>query len=115
MYIHCIRAVHVLVYDCRQYTASWSHVSVTPCPPLVCFPSGAHREGCCSGQIKHSLPPSLPHSVALQVRAEKDALAKKLKSMESKIMKGESKGGLDKVTKKKEEELRRKEEELEKR
>ena len=70
----------------RQYKTSCAHPAVPPCFPF-----------------------------ALQVRAEKDALAKKLKSMESKIMKGESKGGLDKVTKKKEEELRRKEEELEKR
>jgi len=35
--------------------------------------------------------------------------------MESKIMKGEAKGGLDKITKKKEEELRKKEEELQRR
>lgn len=56
--------------------------------------------------------PSLP---SVQVRAEKEALSKKLKQMESKIMKGEARGGLEHVTKKKEEELRRKEEELERR
>lgn len=49
----------------------------------------------------------------VQIRAEKEALAKKLKQMESKIIKGEAKGGLEKVTKKKEKELRKKEEELE--
>ena len=50
-----------------------------------------------------------------QIRAEKDALAKKLKAMESKILKGDAAGGLAEVTRKKEEELRKKEEDLEKR
>lgn len=50
-----------------------------------------------------------------QIRAEKEALAKKLKAMESKILKGDQAGGLAEVTKKKEEELKRKEQELERR
>ncbi len=50
-----------------------------------------------------------------QIRAEKDALAKKLKAMESKILKGDAAGGLAEITRKKEEELKRKEQELERR
>jgi hypothetical protein len=42
-------------------------------------------------------------------------LAKKLKAMESKILKGDAAGGLAEVTKKKEEELKKKEKELERR
>ncbi|KAG2498997.1 hypothetical protein HYH03_003183 [Edaphochlamys debaryana] len=49
------------------------------------------------------------------IRAEKEALAKKLKAMESKILKGEENGGLAEITRKKEEELKKKEAELEKR
>ena len=49
------------------------------------------------------------------MRNEKEALAKKLKAMEGKILKGEARGGLAEVTKKKEAELQKREEELEKR
>jgi len=52
---------------------------------------------------------------AERIRAEKDALAKKLKAMEGKILKGEARGGLVEVTRKKEAELRKREEELERR
>ncbi|KAG1658518.1 hypothetical protein FOA52_009861 [Chlamydomonas sp. UWO 241] len=52
---------------------------------------------------------------AERVRVEKEALAKKLAKMESQVMKGEARGGLENLTKKKEEQLRRKEEELERR
>eukprot|EP00201_Polytomella_parva_P015707 CAMPEP_0175058252 /NCGR_PEP_ID=MMETSP0052_2-20121109/11744_1 /TAXON_ID=51329 ORGANISM="Polytomella parva, Strain SAG 63-3" /NCGR_SAMPLE_ID=MMETSP0052_2 /ASSEMBLY_ACC=CAM_ASM_000194 /LENGTH=731 /DNA_ID=CAMNT_0016323611 /DNA_START=71 /DNA_END=2263 /DNA_ORIENTATION=+ len=52
---------------------------------------------------------------AEQIRAEKEALAKRLKAMESKILKGDERGGLAEVTKKKEAELKRREEELERR
>lgn len=50
-----------------------------------------------------------------QIRAEKEVLTKKLKAMESKILKGDAAGGLAEVTKKKEEELKKKEQELERR
>ncbi|GFH07226.1 kinesin-like protein, partial [Haematococcus lacustris] len=50
-----------------------------------------------------------------KIRLEKEALAKKLKAMESKILKGEARGGLVEVTRKKEAELRKREEELDKR
>lgn len=63
----------------------------------------------------HAHTPRLNRTLAPQVRAEKDALAKKLKAMEGKILKGEARGGLVEVTRKKEAELKRKEEELERR
>ncbi|PNH06269.1 Kinesin-II subunit [Tetrabaena socialis] len=50
---------------------------------------------------------------AEQIRAEKESLAKKLKAMESKILKGDAAGGLAEITKKKEEELKKKEHDLE--
>mmetsp|Transcript_12810 Transcript_12810/g.33988 ORF Transcript_12810/g.33988 Transcript_12810/m.33988 type:complete len:804 (+) Transcript_12810:279-2690(+) len=52
---------------------------------------------------------------AEKIRLEKEALAKKLKAMEGKILKGEARGGLAEVTRKKEAELKKREEELERR
>ncbi len=48
-------------------------------------------------------------------RAAKEALAAKLRAMEGKILKGEQMGGLIEVTRKKEEEIARREQELERR
>lgn len=50
-----------------------------------------------------------------QIRIEKEALVKKLKAMEGKILKGDARGGLAEVTRKKEEELRKREQDLERR
>lgn len=52
---------------------------------------------------------------AMKVKEEKDALLKKLKAMESKILRGEAKGGLLEVAQQKEEDLKAKEELLRKR
>ncbi|MEW5311561.1 MAG: hypothetical protein WDW38_003270 [Sanguina aurantia] len=52
---------------------------------------------------------------AEQIRMEKEALVKKLKAMEGKILKGDARGGLAEVTRKKEEELRKREQDLERR
>eukprot|EP00803_Ostreobium_quekettii_P010000 evm.model.scf_2563.1 EVM.evm.TU.scf_2563.1 scf_2563:6943-10036(-) len=53
--------------------------------------------------------------MAMKVKEEKDALLKKLKAMESKILRGEAKGGLLEVAQQKEEDLKSKEELLRKR